>query len=293
MQEHLRKVPHSVAAKHHCGIFPVSESDFPVDVLVGQVQTAVEADIAVHHADFAVVAVVELRVEVSLDRVEYRDLESHGTEFTVKMRRYRLDRPEIIVHDSDIDSLTQFLLQYGEDGIPHLPFPDNKIFKEDEFLRFAKFRQQTVKEILSQRKVLHLGIAPDLESADPRNVVALPGQQRVEVLQRLAHHEVGAGQDGNPVGVFLFDDIELPLCVPADFLVAEHDVEQAAVDGKKHDQQHPRDLVGGVFIPGDDEERHDAADDVEHQGPVPLARSEHHNADQYYKLQQNQQDGDE
>lgn len=279
LQEHLRQVPHRVAPEHHRGILPMPEPDFPVDVLVGQVQAAVEADIAVHHAYLAVVAVVELGIEVGLYRIEHSDLEPHGAKLAVEMRRNGLDGPEIVVHDPDVDALAQLLLQHREYGVPHLPFSNDKVFKEDELLRLAKLHQQSVEEILPQRKVLHLGIAPDLESADTRNIVALAGKQRVVVLQRLAHHQVGAGQNGNLVGVFLLDDADLPLGVPADLLVAEHYVEQAAVDRQEHDQQHPGDLVRGILITCDDEERHDAADDVEHQGPVPFAGGEHDDPD--------------
>ena len=63
LQEHLGHVGDTRAHQTDTGVLPMAKAYALIDILIGQVDAAHEADVTVHNADFTVVTVVKIRVQ--------------------------------------------------------------------------------------------------------------------------------------------------------------------------------------------------------------------------------------
>ena len=61
LKEHKSKTPDRISLKHHCSILPVTESYYSVDILIRQIDPAVESDFSVDHKYLAVITIIEMR----------------------------------------------------------------------------------------------------------------------------------------------------------------------------------------------------------------------------------------
>ena len=105
-----------------------------VDILVGQIDAAGEADVAVDDADLAVVAGVEAAGEDRHKGVKDATLDAHLLEGLVVAGGQDHDAAHVVVDDPHVHPLRRLLAQDVQDGVPHLALLDDEIFQEDVVL---------------------------------------------------------------------------------------------------------------------------------------------------------------
>ena len=99
-----------------------------VDVLVGQIDAAGDADISVYDADFPMVAVVHKNVEGGLKGVEHLHLDAALLQLFIVASGERADGTEIVVDDPNVHAFFHLVREDVENRIPHFPFFDDKVF---------------------------------------------------------------------------------------------------------------------------------------------------------------------
>ena len=158
------------------------------------------------------------------------------------------------------------LLQYTQDTVPHLSVLHNKVFHQDELLGAAQLFEQPLIKLLAEGEVFHLGVAVDFKAGGAADISRLPTEHRVNQRQLLQgcglrkgvvwikrNLAVVAVQQRAGVAVDL-------LCHPsAVALHAKHQIEDAAHQRNRHDEDDPGNLVGRVVLPRQNPKNHQKA----------------------------------
>ena len=85
------------------------------------------------------ITVVHDDVQYRVDAVEGDGLYAFLFQFMDIAWRKRTDRAEVIVHYSDVNSLSCLLLQNVQYTEPHLTFLNDEVLQEDELFCLAQF----------------------------------------------------------------------------------------------------------------------------------------------------------
>ena len=81
MQKHYSVVPYTVTSEHNCGILPVSEAVYAVNVFISNVDTSAEGYLAVNNKNLAVIEYPTLNSlfrELFLVPERQRELRAHS-----------------------------------------------------------------------------------------------------------------------------------------------------------------------------------------------------------------------
>ena len=121
----------------------MTEAPNSVDILVRQIDAAVEGHLAVGHQDLAMIAVIIMGGYNRLDGREGLCLDPFGFHQLPVVYRERGHPAHAVVHDPDFDALLCLARQNVQDAAPHVTLFKDKIFHEDEFLRLLKLLQHS------------------------------------------------------------------------------------------------------------------------------------------------------
>ena len=156
LQKHQRQAAHGVAAQGNGCVLPVAEARGAVDVLVGEVDAACEADLAVDDHDLAVVAVVVVRGDERAQRREHLAGNAELFElFGVGIGQQR-DRAGAVVQHAHLDARVDLFLENFKDAAPHVALPDDEILEEDEVLGLLELVAHDRERIVAEGEVLRL-----------------------------------------------------------------------------------------------------------------------------------------
>ena len=156
LQEHHSKTLHGISFNFDCCVFPVSETDFFVDIFICQIDTSGKCNLSVNHTDFPVIPVILTGRKDGYDRSKFLALDSIFPELLRILIRQKADTAGSVIHQAYFHALFHLFTQDIQDSVPHISFSDNKIFHENKLLCLIQFLDQHRKFIISQRKVLRL-----------------------------------------------------------------------------------------------------------------------------------------
>ncbi len=105
MQKHYSVVPYTVTSEHNCGILPVSEAVYAVNVFISNVDTSAEGYLAVNNKYLAVIPVVLDSREEGSERIEYPTLNSLFRELFLVPERQRELRAHSVIQKPYLDPL--------------------------------------------------------------------------------------------------------------------------------------------------------------------------------------------
>ena len=232
LQKHLGQALHRLAAQQHGGVLPVAVFFLLIDVFVGQVDAAGEADVAVDDADFAVIAVVGGGVELRVEGVKDPYLKALLPQIVGVEGRQGGHTANVVVHDADLHAVVALLLENLENRIPHLARMHDEVFQQDELFGPAQLLQQPFIEGFSAGEILRLGVFIQHKAGAVLDISRLPSQHGIVLLQTVQGSACGLGgqQLLTVVAVKQGAGVALDLAghVAAVALHAEHQVKDAA-----------------------------------------------------------------
>ena len=153
-----------------------------VDVFVGQVDAAGEADVAVDDADFAVIAVVGGSVELRVEGVKDPYLKALLPQIVGVEGRQGGHTANVVVHDADLHAVVALLLENLENRIPHLARMHDEVFLQQPFI-----------EGFSAGEILRLGVFIQHKAGAVLDISRLPSQHGIVLLQTVQGSACGLG----------------------------------------------------------------------------------------------------
>ena len=259
LQEHERKAPHGLALEHDGGVLPVAVLFLAVDVLVRQVDAAVEGCVAVDHQNLAVIAVVVVRRKERRERGEHPALDAQLFQALRIVVRQGGKLVRAVVEQAHLHALLRLARQNLEHPAPHQPLVDDEVLQKDEFLRLLKLREHPRPLVLAQREVGHVRAVVCGMAAAAAHVAHQRRGMGVFRLQTL--HDRRVLPDPAPVLLGALPDALAH--GPVTEVAARVHIQQRAEHGHDHDDHQPGDLRGGVKAAVQQDGHHD---DVHHDG---------------------------
>jgi len=173
VKEHGGHIPDCLAFQHDSCIFPVAEALLLVNVLICQVHPACKSHVTVNDTEFPVVTVVLDNVQDRTERIEHLTLDAlrpHG--FIIFMRKCG-KTAHVIIDQTDVQPFLNFLLQNIQNGSPHDPIMDNKIFNKNVMLRLLQFLHKNREHIVSHLEIFRCGVSMGRIAGIPIYIVRL------------------------------------------------------------------------------------------------------------------------
>ena len=253
LQKHQRKAPHGLAPQHDGGILPVSEAFPPVNILIGEIDPAVEGNPVVDHQNFAVVAVIVVCGDKGRDGREHLRPDAQLAEASGIVVGQSRHLAHAVVHHAHIHACLCLALQHVENAAPHIALLDDEVLHIDEPLRLFQLLQHGGELVLAQREVADLCADADGEAAAAAAVAVQVVCAGAVLRKRFQHRAVLR------YGVFcLLDQAFHPtldravsqICLG----VGEED---RAGDGKQRDEHEPGQFGGGIHSIVEQIQHHD------------------------------------
>ena len=132
-EENQRQAAHGVALQPDAGVLPLAVGVGAVEVLLGEVVTAREADAAIHDGDLAVVAVIHEDVQNRDDRVEHPALDAPRFQLFDKGAADKPNAAYVVVEHTHLDAVGGALGQNVLNLLPCRSVLDGVIFHKNEF----------------------------------------------------------------------------------------------------------------------------------------------------------------
>ena len=255
-REHDGEAPDRLPPEHDRGVLPVAVELLDVDILVGEVDAAGKAGVAVDDADLAVVAVVHPQVDNRDEGVEDAGPDAVGLQQLVIPVRELENRTQVVIDDPDVDPFGGFAAEDREDRVPHCPLLQDEVLEEDVVLRLFQLLKHPLPAHLAGGVVFAGGAAVRRAVGPPLDIMGLQagvGLGRHHLFQHrlirlvIPHHILG-------------DLGHLFAGMAGKLVEAEQQVKGPAKNRQRHNQDNPGDFIGGVGAAGDDrEDGHQAA----------------------------------
>ena len=142
----------------HARVFPMAVGMGLVDVFIRKVDAAVEGGVPVHHQNFAVVPVVHDQGENRDERVERQAPNAAALHVPGKALRQKEQAAHVIVDQAHIHAFGGLAGQDLQNGIPHFPRLNDKVFQKNEVLRALQRTEHLLIHGLAHRIIAHVGI---------------------------------------------------------------------------------------------------------------------------------------
>jgi len=274
---------------------------FFVDIFIGKVDATGEADVAVNDTNFAVVTVVGGSIQARVEGIKDAHLKALLPQLFAVHGRQGGDTADVVIQDAYLYAVPLPLLQHLQDAVPHFSMLHDEVFHQDELFCAAQLFEQPPIKLLAEGEVFHLGVAVDFKAGGAADISRLPTEHRVNQRQLLQgcglrkgvvwikrNLAVVAVQQRAGVAVDL-------LCHPsAVALHAKHQIEDAAHQRNRHDEDDPGNLVGRVVLPRQNPKNHQKAENIEGDADPVLPSAKLDQREQQQKqLQQDEDNEDE
>ena len=158
LQEHHGKALYRVSLQHDGRILPVAKAHLAVDVLVRQIYTAGKGRMAVYNHNLPVIPVILISGQGWLYRRKHLTADSLFLQHPGIMVRKKHEAAHAVIHNPDLHTLLYLLLQHLQDTVPHVSPLYDKIFHENKMPGRLKLPHESLKLVLPQRKVFHMGV---------------------------------------------------------------------------------------------------------------------------------------
>ena len=273
LEEHQRQIPHGTAAQGDGRVLPMAVALRAVDVFVGKVDAAGEADLTVNDKDLAVVAVIVMRGDEGTQRREHLA----GDAELLQLLRIAVGQQRhstgAVVHEADLHALLDLLSEDLEDAAPHVALAHDEVLKENKVLRALELFEHHGKSIVAERKIFRLRI-PVAGKAAALQIC----RKTLRFLRQLAH---GTGGGGGGERLCL----RLNVVIAADHqpvaeVCADEKIQDQSKDRQHREDEEPCELDGRIIVAAE-QRQHDhrreqrvAAPEVGHRSFEPVKSEE-------------------
>ena len=246
LQEHEGEVPGAVPLQPHAGVFPVAKAHLLVDVLVGNVDAASEGNLAVDHQNFPVVPVVHGQRKHRNEPVESHALYAVPFQLGLEVLGQNAQAAHVVVHQAHVHALGRLAHQYAAHGLPHFALGKDEVFQINGFLGLLQVLQHGGKQLFANGVVGHAGVLLQGVWAALADVAGCGAHTGMLGLQRGNGLLIGCGEQRFQRRAGLGQGMAHPA---GGLLVAQNQVQQPAEQRGQRDENDPQQLVGGVFVP--------------------------------------------
>ena len=185
LQKHLGQTLYTLPAQQDGGVLPVSVFLFFVDVFIGKVDAAGEADVAVDDTDFTVVTVVGGSIQARMEGIKDSHPKALLPQLFAVHGRQGSDTADVVIQDAHLYAVLLPLLEHTQDAVPHLSVLHDEVFHQDELFCAAQLFEQPLVKRFPEGEVFHLGVAVDFKAGGAADISRLPTEHRVEQRQLL------------------------------------------------------------------------------------------------------------
>ena len=174
------QAPYARTGNLHAGILPQSVRMRQVEIFIGQVVSAGEADTSVDHGDLPVIPVVQEDVQSGCERIENTAFDADGFQAGDEILVDETDRPHVVIEYADLHAGADAFFQDLLDAVPGFGVFDRMVFHENEMLRFFHFRFLRCETGCSIVIIFDVGIRINGISCKPAYIIRDAGQLRIE-----------------------------------------------------------------------------------------------------------------
>ena len=253
LEEHQGKASHRVARQHHGSILPLTESFHPADILVCQIDAAVEGNLAVDHKNFPVIPVVVMGGHNGGQGGKHLTLDAQIPQLLLIAVWQCRKLIGAVIQYPDIDSFLRLSGQKFQNLSPHQSLIDNEVFQKHILFRLFQLPQKffplglTVGEVGHLRIVIHWMAAIAVDIVDQRCRTRIFLMQAVKgrrlLSQRILRHSDQ-----------LFD---AEFQCPVSHLALGKPEQHGTKHMKQHDENKPGDFRGGIDLRVEKIDNHD------------------------------------
>lgn len=174
LQKHQGKALHRLALEHHGGVLPVAVLFDHIDILIRQIDPAVEGGVPVDHQNFAVVAVVVVGGDKGGQRREHPARDAQLVQPFGVVVRQGGKFAGAVVHHTHLHPLGGLAGQDLQHPAPHQPLLDDEVLQKDEPFGPFQLAQQLGPLFLPGGKIGDLGAPKHRLAAAALHIPAQP-----------------------------------------------------------------------------------------------------------------------